>query len=384
MKTNLKLFLMFNAIMIGLLLAPLHVAFAQSRSPVTEKSLAAATSRDHSFIVRQHLANKKEEPQLNWPPFPRVWMERTSSRTESSSTSIGFNLGVGSGPNVGPFKLPGFSTQNKNSFDYRYNITTSLILISSTGTQSLDPTTARVHEDFDQAAQDELFLTSKPGTSLVYPLIADNKPMVGLCYFEMTLSQDDTHSKGVEMFGSSSSSTTGTNESGKVSRFSNFFQIQPDVAVESYHYDICAKLFKKQVEESVLKTFSLLVYQMKNNYCTPPPANDIDPAGDLSCMNWYSKFHKTTRHGTTPRCEQQQNGGYRCVLRTKAGNQCRLYKDKNNARSENFDFKRFNTPLTTSYVGIGCDKAMKQTCQMKSEPTLLLGVPLIQGTARCQ
>lgn len=314
-------------------------------------------------------------PQLDYPPFPRIWTERTKSETLVSNTKLGA-------------KVPIIDLGGRLSLEFRYTLKTSFIIISSKRKAEKNHHKSSSRVSGIPTMSDEV-LSFDEGTFQTYPNVRPGYPMVGLCVFEASLAIEKTAEGGFD-FLVAETVKKGTVETMSNAIFSNFFQLQGHVGVSTYLEGTCNDIFKKEVEAMVVNDFSKLVMekvvaQNPESDCAPSRSSEDIENGDASCLDWQQSFSRYVQDLTVPRCMLQQNGVHRCRLKAREGTACDMYVDPQ-TKTFSPTFKNFDRTIlaTEDNYAYSCDKKMGLTCVMEKKPTLLHGIPIFTGKARCQ
>lgn len=354
---------------------------AQANSPSRRGAMSSVTNGVSDGARKQIYRDllSAETPQLSWPAFPRIWMERTKTEYVSSNTSLGL-------------QVPVLDTGVKLSINYRYGLKTTLVIMSSLRRFNgvLAPGASIVQAD---ANSESTILRWDEQRNLAYPDVKDDYPMVGFCSYEASLTSDTFKRLGFEIAGNGQAFEQGTVETGAQTLFSNFFQVRGDISVRAYLEDVCGRIFKENIQKAVISDFSKIVLEKvvhdnPNSECTPPNGGVRDAlvaeTGDVSCLEWHAQQPDPIRKITVPRCEMRYDGAYRCVARARANTACSMYMDaKTGKRSETYVGRKV-VRLTPGDYEYKCDGYLGLKCEMVSEPTMVFGQPFLSGKAICK
>ncbi|MGZ3782095.1 MAG: hypothetical protein ACXVCY_15695 [Pseudobdellovibrionaceae bacterium] len=347
--------------------------------------LEKQTSQVLSFIpgsiedMRQPIINdliSSDMPALDSPPNPRIWTERTKSDIIVSNTKLGA-------------KVPIVDIGSKLSIEFKYGLKTSFVIVSSKRKDDKSHAQKKSMRPFKISSTSEDVLNFDESTFQTYPNVRPGYPMVGFCVFEASLAIDKNIEGGFD-FIVGETGKKGTLETMSNAIFSNFFQLSSEIPVNTYLEKVCDGIFKKEVEPMVVNDFSKMVMekivsQNPKSDCTPNRSADEADSGDASCLEWHSSFAEPIRNLTVPRCILQVNGAHRCRLKARQGTACPMYIDPH-TQTYSPNFKSFDGTIlaTDSHYSYSCDKKAGLSCVMEKEPTLLRGIPLVTGKARCQ
>lgn len=336
-------------------------------------------------MVKRQIFNEllsAETPQLSWPPFPRLWLEKHRQRVITTNTYIGLKI---------PIAVA--SGGAKLNIQFKYGLKTTFTLISSRRkAESSDPISESLGLEFAKGDKEKQMLRWDPQYKMSFPDVRDDYPMVGLCAFEASLAIDTGKTLNFEVLGSGASVEHSDIETNSHSIFSNFFQVRPDVSVAAYLDTVCDQVFRQDVEQFVLQDFSKVVIEKvvhanPKSECAPPrgPEGASSLAGDASCLDWHRKnFHRTVQNTTTARCELQKDGAHRCELRSKVGGACPIYLNSRTGTYSETRDDESRLRVTQGYLENPCDETSGLRCQLVSEPWMVWGVPLWSGKGRCQ
>jgi hypothetical protein len=348
---------------------------------ITVGNISSDSAKEDLF--RQLLGT--ETPALSWPAFPRIWVERSITHSKQSNTSLGF-------------QVPVVNTGAKLSIGFRYGLKTTLMIVSSlrpfTDRQSppVDLSEA-LATNVDRRKVEASIIHLDPVTNVTYPRVRDGYPMIAFCSFEANLTMDKTGKTEIDFMGSGQSFEAAEVEVIQQTLFSNFFQVRPDISVRAYMEDVCGRIFRESVETQVVDDFSKMIVEKvlarnPNHQCEPPDPRIPDEVrvelGDASCLEWHRRSHGSAiRRSTVPRCQLRADGAYRCQVKARAGSSCPLYMSSESGKiSENFSNRRM-VRVAGYKFDVPCDKTQGLTCQMVSEPWMVLSQPAFLGRAVC-
>lgn len=337
---------MRNALSLAIVLLLSSFAQAQGmKGKVNSQALAyfpywvdGASPQTHDNTMRELIS--LDAPSRNWPPFPRTWLELGLERTETTTTGWAANVSgwqktipiIGSNLNVGA--KAEFNTQ------YRYNVTTTFIAISS-----LRPVQPEATQNSDSSLG-TLPSANPPIDSLrsivdwddserrAYFNVNKQFPIMGLCKFEMSLRLATTEKNTIEFLINQRSNEKETTQTTTLAIYSNFFEVRNDVPVQEYLRTTCDSQYKDLVRYLADSTFNNVIKDVYANYhpksqCTLRKANEpLDPRGDMSCRDWFLNprfVMGSYRRDNVPRCELGNQGIPICVLRAKENGSCPVY-----------------------------------------------------------
>lgn len=306
-----------------------------------------------------------ENTQLSWPPLPRAWLEYASTFYIQTNTFVGFRA------NPSFFEISPIIA-SKLSFDFRYQVKSAFVMIVSR-----DQNTESLFR-FDGERM------------RTYPNPTQERPLVGLCIYESQFTYDRNLGFSVDVVGSGQSVTEGETQSITNTHFSQFFQIDFETAVDQYQH-ICETTYREQIEEQVNLDFSRQVmnymfYNHPQSNCSPS-FDENPPDGDPSCSEWFEdNIHPATRRITVARCELQNRGVHRCVLKARnEGISCPLYWTSEGIQSTRRTRRDpVVTPDSWGYPSYPCDESQGLQCQVEREPWMVAGVPIFKGEGRCR
>ncbi len=321
---------------------------------------------------------------LNWPPLPRAWLEYASTDYITSNTYIGFKLN----PSVFGLKS---SVASKLSFDFRYQVKTSFVVIASRGTNP-----------YPQDAPQHIFLFDQK-TMKTYLNVSEKVPMVGLCIYEVQFALDKGTSLNFELIGSGQSLNKGNIQSITNTHFSQFFQIKSSddsstgesvrsqFSVDHYQ-NKCNQIYKEKHQTQVTTDFSqqimnFVFHNHPKSQCKPE-FSEINPDGDASCMGWFSEnIEGNIKKLTVPRCVLQNGGVHSCRLYAKKeGVSCPIFLNADGSYSDQpleYNSKRVST-RNLAFPNFPCDEKLNLNCQIEREPKFIGSIPFGRAQARCQ
>lgn len=377
-----------NAFLVALTLIGLTInsAHAADLYPTSTMSILGRSNASQEFSVIpsdtqmlgaptiSDLVNA-DVPELDTPDFPRLWTRRDIGDVIKSNTKFGT-------------KIPVVDLGGKLSIEFRYNLKTTFFIISSTRKKEKNSHGA-ASKTAEAPTQSDEVLNFDETTMLTYPKVLPGYPMVGICVYEASLDIEKTVEGGFDFIIGEKFEKGKLNGMGS-SRFSNYFQLRGDIPVKTYLESVCGNTFKKQMEPSVINDLSKMVMEVViggnlHSDCTPSRSVEDVENGDASCMAWHQDFPENIRHLTVPRCMLQHTGVHRCRLKAREGTACDMYVDPV-TKTFKETFKSFDRTIlaTEDNFAYSCDKKLGLSCIMEKEPTLLRGVPLMLGRARCQ
>ncbi|MBK9039422.1 MAG: hypothetical protein IPL83_09710 [Bdellovibrionales bacterium] len=332
----------------------------------------------------------KEEKELSFPGFPRVWTELSMENYSGVSAYASASVPV-------PF-LGAITYGLKVNKNYKYSVKTTFILVASDSSDhskySDQPKVRQVSEDEDN------FLVLNHQTMHAYPKVSDENPMVGLCSYDISLSnefqtQDGfSFNKAVGALAAAVGLTweKGTVEVAKTTRFSKFIRLDPTISIDQYLRTVCMEKFSESKRRETASHFNKIVlsqmwHHNPNSTCTPSLDNFKErlPGGDRSCMEWYSdNFDSSLRKRTIPRCEIHADGTHRCVLKSRENATCPMFLDRKTGTYSPFLSQKNRVSVTSGAYERPCDDTSGLKCQFVDQPSMFaLGIPLLMGSARC-
>lgn len=353
---------------------------------------------------------------FTWPDFPRTWHEQSVTESIVTTTTVGYASSL-----YAPFGLPILSGAYRgHEHEYRYQLKSALILVlpksvrkrepgerpngfpSGGGSSALYPSPSPAPGDQPNQRREiadpdgnlqEMFVWD-PVHNRTFPNMAIGVPIVGFCIFEALYSYTDT------VGGYSSTATVNTtvhNEpkmnSFSKTMFSNFFQVDGTLSIMQMRDELCARRYRKLVRENVERDLSRVVAEYKanadsQNRCKPNEKYDNNENGDVACINWFEKrYPRGYERAAIPRCVPTQDGGHRCVVRSREGGACPMIWDPKAKRmraAESVigaasDFYK----ATSARKELLCDEKPGLVCRATALPRTILGRPVLMGSAAC-
>ncbi len=340
----------------------------------------------------ENVKMKKEEKELSFPSFPRVWTERSMEDTQGISTYASATIPV-------PF-LNAVTYGLKINKNYKYSVKTTFVLVASDSSDHSRVSDQPKVRQADNADEDKILIFD-PHTMHAYPNVSDEIQMVGLCSFDISLSNEFNIQNGFSLgpnLGQYSAGIGVTHEKGnvevaKTTRFSKFIRLERSISIDEYLRTVCMKEFNESKRKEIESHFNKIVLEMMwhrnpNSTCKPSLGNPEEslPNGDRSCMGWYAdSFDSTLRKRTIPRCEIQADGAHRCVLKSLENATCPMFLDrKAGTYSPYLRRETHRLSVTSGAYERPCDERSGLKCQFVDKPSMFaLGIPLIMGSARC-
>lgn len=352
------------------------LSYGQMKGGVSKEALSffpnwieGATPQTHDLLMRDLI--NPDAPSLNWPPFPRTWLELSLERTQITKTGwvanvTGFQHAV---PIFGSTLKVG--AQAEFNTEYKYNVATTLIAISS-----LRPIKPEAKENSD-TKYGNLPGGSEPHEDIksivkwnederrTYFNITPEFPILALCKFEMTLRYGKSSENTLEFLVYKDSNAVENVQTVTHALYSNFFHVRPDIPIQEYLRTTCDEEFKQLVRYFAEIQFNNTVKEIHAHYhpqaqCTlPKPGKSLDPRGDATCMDWFYNAKNVMgsyRRDNIPRCVLGKQGIPQCVLRAKEGASCPVYYS-NGQISPRSPFDG-SSPMVTkgNYNHYSCDK----------------------------
>ena len=345
---------------------------------------AVVSSHDKQMkhnVLRELISAQTTE--LSWPAFPRIWLERSNTQYIEANTSTGF-------------KVPLINTGTKLSLSYRYELKSSLVIVSTVRREAQSTDFRSGEEELllqssDEQTYDSQIVRLDETTYTTYPDVRPGRPMVAFCTFEATLVIDRSGQTQFDVFNNGAGAGSGTVETASQTFFSNFIQVQGDIPISKYLDVICGEVFKEGVQDYVLSDFSKIVIEkVMHNHpdseCSPAADSHTYSAslGDSSCFSWHeSSVDKITRDQTVPRCQLQYDGSHRCELRAKEGQLCPMYHSSRKNLFSSQPKKGFY-PVTSRYFEHTCDTSQGLTCGFDQNPLFIGSMFFWYGVATCK
>jgi hypothetical protein len=294
--------------------------------------------------VENELLNTKSDTKLFYPPFPRTWIERTSSENTETTTTATFDtsklftaINSFAGPLTAPittiFNSAQLGYKYEKSIKYNYAKQTTLMVMTSWRQQN---NSASPQMNNNGVAKDVLLhsvIVQKPDLR-TYFKVSEEFPLLGMCKYEMSLAiQKSTTNTLSFVMGSTAEGNTIV-DSMSYTVYSNFFQIEGHVPIQDYLQVRCGENFSETVRFLVESEFNKMVtdtfahYHPKAECRWSPPSASTPKTGDQDCVSWFKKLNilGLDKKTTVPRCVLGEEGFPVCVAKTsKIGAYCPLY-----------------------------------------------------------
>lgn len=303
------------------------------------------------YHQNQLLNNDSNVNPINFPAFPRIWATRYANKPMDVDVNLGPTL-AGNGVRA--------------TFSYKYNVKTTLWLISSTrpqpGFQGPENISSRNY-GFNRESD---LIVDGPVPAMAYANVRKGYPVVALCIYEINMSVATGSKLGLEYWLGGGGISKTNEQGGGFSTWSNFFNAERDVPIEKYLNTDCGEYFEGHVKNYTERNFGRIGLDLLSQYDPRNKCSIRDvktPAGDNSCMAWHSKHMKKVRSQTVPRCEMFE-GESRCVLKYKRKNECSLWTDNNNRLVDSNPEYNLKS-ATRGIVKRSCDYGL--TCRMIDE-----------------
>jgi hypothetical protein len=358
--------------------------------------------QENRALFLQLLGTQNEA--LSWPGYPRYWYE--DSYTDAIEETA--RAGVGSG------LIPGVSAGvTALEVKFRYNLKTSFVLIATTrqGGQ-IDPSKlSSVVENTDRkVAKDALGLQDPLGLEIFvqdsnfnyYPNPTPGYPMVGLCYFEVSMIFDRSSSAGVDIFGSGGSHSQIKSRTVSLSLYSNFFQVDGKTSVDQLTQKTCLSVFQEVAKPRVLQLFSPIAIQEKINHsglseCQRERQYQPRPSeSDRGCeraQKWLEVINPYAKEKAVHRCLLWNDGVNRCTARKVEGAECGLFYDAHLKKITASPSKKtrlptgevkttFNQSVTLNLSSGECDFGLQ--CTLDTQPWIVGGLIIQKAIASCK
>jgi hypothetical protein len=358
--------------------------------------------QENRALFLQLLGTQNEA--LSWPGYPRYWFEDSYTDTIEETARAGIGSGLMPGVSAGVTAL---------EVKFRYSLKTSFVLIATTrqGGQ-IDPSklASVVTNTQRKVAEGALGLQDPLGLEIFvqdsnfnyFPNPTPGYPMVGLCYFEVSMIFDRTSSMGMDVFGSGGSSAQTKSRTVSLSLYSNFFQVDGKIAVDQLTQRTCLGVFEKVAKPRVLQLFSPIAIQEKINHsglsqCQrerdyQPRPHETD-RGCERAQKWLEVINPYTQGKAVHRCMLWSDGVNRCTARKVEGAECSLYYDadlkkitaKSSAQrlgSANELKTVYHQPVTLSLSSGECDFGLQ--CTLDTQPWIVGGMILQKAIASCK
>lgn len=339
-------------------------------------------------------AGKKadEEKELSFPSFPRVWTERSMEDYSGVSAYASATIPI-------PF-VTGTTYGLKLNKSYRYSVKTTFVLVASDSSDHSKKSDQPKVRQADSEDEDRI-LRFDHSTMHAYPKVSDGVQMVGLCSYDISLSDEFQTQNAFSLSASLGKLAAGfgiTHEKGhvevaKTTRFSKFIKLDGAVSIDEYLRIVCMDEFNESKKKEIESHFNKIVLEMlwhrnPDSTCKPSEGNPDEslPGGDRSCMEWYSdSFDAPLRKRTIPRCEVQADGAHRCVLKSRENASCPMFLDRKSGTYSPFlSREAHRLSVTSGAYERPCDEKSGLKCQFVDKPSMFaLGIPLIMGSARC-
>lgn len=343
--------------------------------------------------VKEGGKGSDEEKELSFPSFPRVWTERSMEDYSgvSAYASATIPIPVVAGTTYG-------LRVNKS---YRYSVKTTFVLVASDSSDHAKKSDQPQVRQANSEDEDNI-LRFDPSTMHAYPKVSKEVQMVGLCVFDISLSNEFQTQNAFSLSASLGKKFAAgfgiTHEKGhvevaKTTRFSKFIKLDGAVSIDEYLKIVCMDEFNESKKKEIESHFNKIVLEMlwnrnPDSTCKPSEGNPDEslPGGDRSCMEWYSdSFDALLRKRTIPRCEVQADGAHRCVLKSRENASCPMFLDRKSGTYSPFlSRETHRLSVTSGAYERPCDEKSGLKCQFVDKPSMFgFGIPLIMGSARC-
>jgi hypothetical protein len=307
---------------------------------------------------------------LNWPPLPRFWGMDSEEIYIESRVGAGFDVGIKANFN----------------FNYKYKVATTFHYLGSVKILR-DKIDSTVGVRTLRPEEIQKVLLFDPQNHQHYFHISEKDPIVGMCQYEISLSQGKSVEGGISWVLEGMTSTSKV-KSTSISVFSRLFNIKPrgeydEYSTKWYIEKECGERFnnviKPYVEEAFgYKAIEFVTYNHPQNECEQGSQNTIN--GDASCFDFHQSFGLFVRNSTVARCVQQKNGASQCRLRAKQAGSCPMYRARDGSYTEKF--QSLYSDVTMAGVGMTCDQGLE--CTMDRKPLGIGQLVIWPGTASCK
>lgn len=338
-------------------------------------SIYGATPQTHDDMMGDLIDVTR--PGLNFPPFPRTWLELGLSRSESTSTSWIFGMSK----TLDPANILQIGGRATFETDYSYEVSTTFIAISSL--RPIDSSqSSNTHSSFGvlpttqpPAGGLRSIIHWEEAESRTYFRSNQEYPVIGLCKFEMKLRVATSQSTSVRFLVYEDQRSDEEAETITYAMYSNFFAIDNDMPIQDYLRIKCREEFSFKARFVAEVEFYNVVREVFAHYhpraqCTLPAGKEpLDPRGDATCMNWYRNpryVMGSYRRTNVPRCVLGSEGIPVCVLRAKENGTCPVYLEK--GRLSTNRTSRASLVTAGDYHHFPCDSGM--SCQPADGGTL--------------
>lgn len=334
-----------------------------------------ATEDTKSDVMQELLGTNR--PALQYPAFPRTWVEMSLISNQDSNTSYEFSTSALS--KVLPLGIiPGLTSTLKAGVGVQYNInyrySTTSTFIAMTSLRRLQPNaTDNSKAPYALITGDQprnelrSIIHWDPENKRTYFKVDNEYPMLGLCRFDMSLLISRTKKGTVDFIIGSHSSADEEVQSISYSVYSNFFQLESHVPTQDYLRVKCKETFSYAVRYVVEADFNKFIAEFyAHNHPKSEcelPEGPLDPKGDASCQRWFKSYNVAGyyRQFTVPRCLQNFEGIPKCVVRGKEATRCPLYwKDGDlTDRKPGRKMDAFNFASADDERAFYCDKGLR-------------------------
>jgi len=353
-----------------------------------------------------------DTPEIRYPPFPRTWVQYDLIKNVQTSTSFGFQVSdlnkffetfgkpfleklIQEIPVLGLAKFAlnaGFGANYDISYTYSYKTSfiamTSVRPLNNGGAQNAPRVSEAPYAQIPDSAignQPHPNLRSiinfDPEVKRAYFKTSQEYPIVGFCMYEVSLQIGTTTGGKVDYIIGSHSQNHEEVQRFAYAMYSNFFQVESQIPIGEYLRTKCKGDFEKAVRFVVESDFNSMVaefnahYNPQNTCKLPDDPRNLDPKGDSSCAEWFSKLQTSAyaKQKFVPRCEQGRSGRVMCTMKAKKDASCPLYNRRDGSLSEShYPIWTAANTLATSDVlpSVPCDKGL--TCTLTDERPMLM------------
>ncbi len=292
--------------------------------------------------LEDELLNTTKESRLAYPPFPRTWIERYSSKTIDTTTtavfdtrSLTYAISSFAGPLAGPLNVITNGLQlgfkYENSIKYSYNRASTLMVMTS-WRRHRNPTNPDAPIVPREILENSVIRQDK--NLYNYFKVSKEYPLLGMCKYEMSVTIQKSETDTLSLVFGSNVKAENVLDGMSYTVYSNFFQIEDHIPVEDYLHVRCGENFTEAVRFLVESDFNKMItghfahYHPKSECRWKPISANTPPKGDPDCFEWFKNQNLPglDKSATVPRCILGEEGYPVCTIRTsKVGGHCPLY-----------------------------------------------------------
>jgi hypothetical protein len=367
--------------------SPVASTPADALNRTIESGLAGSfplAQEGHRQTAIEQALNSSVMPGVMLPPMPRTMLELSEARYIETNTGAGLVVqGVG----------------GRVAVDYKYQVKTSVIFFISARSaktpQRLAETGALPSGEI-VVGRDELQTTDlrlfrqDPKTLATYLNVSANRPAVGFCLYEPSLTNETVLSMGFDLMGSGGRASAARLQAATLGLYSTIFQVDADVPIQGYLTEVCRRIFARHARPVVDEDFSKLILEHVARYsgrssCQPDADSPrVREFGDNDCQRWFSRLAPVVQHNAVPRCKLMVTGVYQCLVFNRERKSCPIYWDRVRKRYTDDPSQRRVIRVTEGLTELPCDEDTGYRCRLDAEPWMALGVPYAMGRATCR